>query len=238
MDRKSSDRTIHCANRLLAAMRSEDFTRLLPFLKVVELAPRSILGEPGDKIRRVYFPHSAVICLMAVMEESGISETATIGPEGMVGFEVLLGRDTAVNPTRVQVAGSASSIGVRELRAAVGESTTLRTLFLRYIGAFLVQVTQSVACNSLHRLDERCCRWLLMAHDRAGRDRFTLTQDFRAEMLGVHRPTVTIVARTLQAAGLIRYSRGMLTIVDRKGLEDATCECYAISAKAYDEVFF
>jgi CRP-like cAMP-binding protein len=218
-------------------MRSEDFARLAPSLNVVELAPRSILVEPGEKIRRVYFPHSTVICLMAVMEESGVSETATIGPEGMAGFEVLLGRDAAMNRTLVQVSGTASSVGVRELREAVNESATLRMLLLRYIGAFLVQVTQSVACNSLHKLEERCCRWLLMAHDRAGRDSFSLTQEFLAEMLGVHRPTVTIVARTLQSAGLIRYSRGMLTIVDRKGLEDATCECYAIARQAYEEIF-
>jgi CRP-like cAMP-binding protein len=237
MDMKSSERAAHRANRLLAAMRSDDLSRLLPHLQIVEFAPRTILVEPGEKIRRVYFPHSAVICLMAVMEESGIAETATIGPEGMAGFEVLLGRDTAMNRMLVQVSGSASAVSVRELRAVAGESLAFRTLLLRYIGGFLVQVTQSVACNSLHRLDERCCRWLLMAHDRAGRDSFSLTQEFLAEMLGVHRPTVTIVARTLQAAGLIRYSRGKLTIVDRKGLEDATCECYAITRKAYDDIF-
>jgi CRP-like cAMP-binding protein len=177
-----------------------------------------------------------VICLVAVMRGGGVAETATIGSEGLAGLEALLGRTTAINRMLVQVAGEASRIRARTLLTATNESVALRALLLRYLGAFLTQVTQSVACNSLHKLEERCCRWLLMAHDRAQRDSFKLTQDFIAEMLGVHRPTVTVVARELQAAGLIRYSRGMLTITDRKGLERATCECYSIVQSAYGEI--
>ncbi len=189
--------TSHRANGLLAAMAEGDFARLRPHLDVVELEPRMTLSEAGERIKHLYFPHSAVICRMAVMRESEIAETATIGPEGVAGFEALLGPSTAMNRMVVQVSGTASRIPVRELAAAVRDSPSLQALLLRYVGAFLVQVTQSVACNSLHKLDARCCRWLLMAHDRARRDSFNLTQEFMAEMLGVHRPTVTNVARGL-----------------------------------------
>lgn len=202
----------------------------------MQLKPRTVLAEVGEPIGYVYFPHTAVICLMAVMRENGAVETATIGPEGVVGFEMLWGA-TAINRTIVQVSGEATRIRLRDMATAVRESSTLRAVLLRYIGAFLVQVTQSVACNGLHKLEERCCRWLLMAHDRAQRDSFPITQDYLAEMLGVHRPTITVVARALQAAGLIRYSRGVLTIVDRRGLQASACECYAIVRRAYDEAF-
>lgn len=237
MQSKITDRSLHRSNRLLGAMRSDDFARLLPHLHIEEFAPRTVLVEPGERIRRVHFPHTAVICLLAVMRESGIAETATIGHEGMSGFEFLVGRDASMARALVQVSGTVSSISVRDLRNAVNESANLRNLLLRYVGAFLVQVTQSVACNSLHKLEERFCRWLLMAHDRAGRDSFTLTQEFLAEMLGVHRPTVTLVARTLQSAGLVKYSRGHMTIMDRKGLEEATCECYFVAKEAYEAIF-
>jgi len=227
----------HSANRLLAATSASDFLILKPSLELVPLELRTVLVDVGEPIRHVYFPHSAVICLMAVMGEQEIAETATVGPEGAVGVEVLLGKPTAMHRTLVQIPGAASRIGVREFSAAIQESGSFRALLLRYMGAFLLQVSQSVACNSLHKLEERCSRWLLMAHDRAHRDEFQLTQEFLADMLGVHRPTVTIVARTLQAAGLIKYNRGRLTIVDRRGLEESACECYGIVKRAYEEIY-
>jgi len=227
----------HRHNRLLAAVGTAELDRLAPHLEVVDLAPRTVLVDVGERIKHVYFPHSAVICLMAVMQESGVAEAATIGSEGMAGTEALLGTATAANRMLVQVSGAASRIASRHLAGAIHDNAKLRTVLLRYTGAFIVQLTQSVACNSLHKLEERCCRWLLMAHDRAHRDHFEITQEFMAEMLGVHRPTVTIVARTLQKAGLIRYSRGVLTILDRKGLEASACECYGIVRRAHDEIF-
>jgi CRP-like cAMP-binding protein len=226
----------HRANRLLATLSPQDARLLMPHVELVDCEHRTILMDAGERIARVYFPHSAVICLVAVMRESGIAETATIGPEGLVGLEVLLGGERATSRTLVQVPGVASVIPARMLRKAMEESPSLRALLLRYVGAFLVQVSQSVACNSLHKVEERCCRWLLMAHDRVGRDSFPLTQEFMADLLGVHRPTVTIVARTLQAAGLIRYSRGVITIVDRRGLEQSACECYGIVRQAFEEI--
>jgi CRP-like cAMP-binding protein len=234
---RGTDDDLHRSNSLLSALSASDFAKLRPHLSTVDLKHRAILSDAGERIRYLYFPHTAVICLMAVMRDSGIAETATIGPEGMVGFEILLGRATALNRVLVQVPGAASRISSRHVIDATNESASLRSLVLKYVGALFVQTTQSVACNSLHKLEERCSRWLLMAHDRAKRDRFNLTQDFLAEMLGVHRPTVTLVARTLQAAGVIDYSRGVVTILDRDGLEACACECYGIVRHAYEETF-
>lgn len=235
MDRKSAD-TAHRSNSLLNALSGSDFAKLKPHLSIVDLEHRAILADVGDRIRYAYFPHSAVICLMAVMQDTRVAETATIGLEGMVGFEILLHRPNASNRSLVQVPGAASRISSRQLTDAMHESTSLQSLLFKYVGALFIHTTQSGACNSLHKLEERCCRWLLMAHDRAGRDRFDLTQDFLAEMLGVHRPTVTIVARALQAAGLINYSRGVVTILDRTGLEQSACECYGVVKQAYAEL--
>jgi CRP-like cAMP-binding protein len=236
MDRKSAD-TAHRSNSLLGALSGSDFAKLRPHLSIVDLKHRTILADVGDRLRYAYFPHTAVISLMAVMQDTRVAETAAIGPEGMVGFEILLHRPSATNRSLVQVPGLASRISSKHLADVMTGSTSLQSLLLKYLGALFIHTTQSVACNSLHKLEERCCRWLLMAHDGARRDRFDLTQDFLAEMLGVHRPTVTIVARTLQAARLINYSRGVVTILDRTGLERSACECYGIVKQAYAGLF-
>ncbi len=226
----------HRASRLLAAMPDDAFAQLAPHLEVVPLTAREILFDAAAPLQCVYFPHSGVICLMAALRD-GVAETAAIGSEGFVGFEAVLGGDRAANRALVQVPGSASRIRVATLHAAMQASPPIRELLLRYVRFFLVQALQSVACNGLHAVEERCAKWLLMAHDRAGHtDSFNLTQEFLAEMLGVHRPSVTVVARTLQNAGLIRYSRGVIVITDRKGLEEAACECYAVVRRALEEI--
>ncbi len=228
--------SVHLGNRLLAALPDRVFASLEPHLEVFALTPREILFEAGAPLRHVYFPHSGIICLMAGVRD-GVAETAAIGAEGLTGFEVALGSETALNRALVQLAGSSSRISMEALRRQMEAWPQLRELFLSYIRFFLVQTLQSVACNTLHTVDERCAKWLLMAHDRAGHeDTFNLTQEFLAEMLGVHRPSVTIVARTLQNAGLIRYSRGVITITDRKGLEEAACECYSIVRRALEQL--
>ncbi len=225
----------HRANELLSALPKAEFARLAGDLDFVRLTPRTILAEPGTPLKHAYFPHAGVICLMAVLRK-GVAETATIGPEGFIGFEALLGGQAESQRILVQVGGPASRISMRKLLAAAEASPLLRNFLLSYVRYLLVQVLQSVACNGLHPMDKRCARWLLMAHDRARADTFGLTHAFFAEMLGVHRPNVTVVARRLQNAGLIRYSRGQITIVNRKGLEQASCECYAIVRKAHDRM--
>ncbi len=216
-------------------MPARERARLAAHMELVTLRPRSVLSEAGARLRYAYFPHGGVICLMAAMRK-GIAETATIGAEGFIGFEALLGGSTASQRVLVQVGGTASRLPMAVLQTAVRRNRRLERLLLGYVRFFLVQVLQSVACNGLHSVRQRSARWLLMAHDRAGSDTFGLTHQFLAEMLGIHRPSVTLVARALQKAGLIRYSRGTIAIVDRKGLEKAACECYAIVRKALDEI--
>jgi len=226
----------HRANRLLARIQPAGFARLAPHLEVVPLAPREILVETGAPLRQVYFPHSGVICLMASMR-GGVAEMATVGREGFVGFEAVLGGQAAASRALVQIAGSASRVSVPALRAAMDRSPAIRDLLLRYVRFFLIQALQSVACNTLHDVDARCAQWLLRAQDRGGEEEtLHLTQEFLAEMLGVQRPSVTLVARSLQKAGLIGYSRGVIAITNRKGLEDAACECYGIVRRALDEI--
>jgi CRP-like cAMP-binding protein len=224
----------HRANRLIAEMSDDLQARLHPHLEIVPLTPRTVLAESGSQLRYAYFPHAGVICLMAALRKGG-TETATIGPEGFVGFEALLGSYSASQRVLVQVGGVASRLPIEILNGLARESAPLRELLLGYVRYFLIQVLQSVACNGLHSVRERCARWLLMAHDRAGTDSFQLTQEFLAELLGIQRPSVTIVARKLQDAGLIRYSRGLIAIIDRQGLEGAACECYEMVRKAMNQ---
>jgi CRP-like cAMP-binding protein len=229
----------HRANRLIAAIPARQLAQLAPSLEVVPLTPRTVLVDSGAPLHHAYFPH--VICLMAAMRKGG-AETATVGPEGFIGFEALLGSRIASQRVLVQVEGSASRLPIQTLADAAQESASLRGLLLGYVRYFIIQVLQSVARNGLHSVQERFARWLLMAHgwllmahDRAGTDSFRLTREFLADLLGIHRPSVTIVARTLQSAGLISYSRGLITITDRQGLEEATCECYDMVRQALNQ---
>lgn len=227
---------IHRANRLLATMGPREFSELLPDLEVVPLDNGQVLVDAGERITHAYFPHAGVIGLMAVMPRGGMVETATVGPEGFVFAEPMLDGDRAANRATVQVAGVASRIELRRLRAATEASPALRRLLLRAVHSLLVQALQSAACSSLHPVDERCARWLLTAHDCAASDTFRITQNALAEMLGVHRPSLTVAAQTLQSSGLISYSRGVVTITDRAGLERAACECYGVVRRAMSEM--
>jgi CRP-like cAMP-binding protein len=224
------------AGGLLAALPKSEFARLSPHLKTVKLHFKDVLTEAGEPVREAYFPHAAVVSLMAVMANGSSAEAATVGPEGFIGVGGLLGDDVALYRSIVQVAGEASRIDIAHLRAAHRQSGLVQDLLLRYIRAHLVQLSQSVVCNSLHTVEQRAARWLLMAHDRAKRDRFGLTHHFVSEMLGVRRATVSVVARKLQNAGLIRCGRQSIMITDRPGLEETACECYRIVRQAFDQL--
>jgi CRP-like cAMP-binding protein len=227
---------VHRANVLLAALNADDFGRLERHMRVVPLGHQQVLADAGGELDHAYFPHSGAISLMAAMREGGYAEITTVGPEGVIGLEGVLGANAMSSRILVQVAGVATRIPIRPLRAALEQSATFRATMYRYIRAQFIQVGQSVACNGLHSVEERFARWLLMAHDRARRDTFDLTQALLAEMLGVHRPSVTVVARMMQSAGLIRYSRGVITVTNRKGLEATSCECYGVVRRAYSEI--
>jgi CRP-like cAMP-binding protein len=183
----------HQDNRLIAAMPAGVRAQFGSHLEIVPLTPRTVLAEAGSSLRYAYFPHVGVICLMAALSKGAV-ETATVGPEGFVGFEVLLGSTTASQKGLVQVAGVASRVPIEVLAELARDSAPLRDLLRGYVRYFMIQVLQSVACNGLHSVRQRCARWLLMAHDRAGADGFHLTQEFLGELLGIQRPSVTIVA--------------------------------------------
>ncbi len=224
-------------NRLLAAMRPADFVALKPHLKDVPLIQGTMLQEQGERIEYVYFPHSGMISLVAVMKQGESIETATVGREGAVGAMSGLGPRQAFTRAVVQMPGFAAQISTLKLQSIAEQSQTLREIIVRYNELLLAQVQQSCACNALHEAEARLCRWLLQSRDRSDSDIVPITQEFLAQMLGVRRTTVTMVASGLQEAGLIRYQRGRIEIIDRKRLEERACECYHVVSREIDQYF-
>ena len=216
------------SNRLLAGLSATERRLIEPHLQPMTLRRGAVLFEPGDDVHTTYFPtHHAMVSLRLVTREGEAIEVATIGREGAVGGVVSAGEKPAFGQAVVQIGGGALAIATDRLDRIKRDSPAIGDLISRYADALLAQLMQSAACNALHSVDERCARWLLAAHDRAGDQSVPLTQEALAEMLGVQRTTVTVVSRRLQEAGLIRARRGMVEIVDRDGLERAACECYA-----------
>ncbi|MEI9963892.1 MAG: Crp/Fnr family transcriptional regulator [Caulobacteraceae bacterium] len=223
-------------NRLLRSLKGEDLKALSAGLQPVDLAKGDLLFDRGDMIDTVYFPHDSIISVMSVMRSGEAIETATIGREGAMGLRAAICPRPALSRVIVQVAGTASRIDAAALHEVWEVSPTLRDLVDRHTEALLGHVEQSVACNALHSVEARFCRWLLSCHDRIDTDRVSLTQEFLADMLGVQRTTVTVVARTLQASGFIRYSRGVVDILDRDALEAISCECYRAVRDTYERL--
>ena len=223
-------------NRLLAALPAEDMARLRPRLQPVEFSLRQIIQVPNEPITSVYFPENGWVSMMALLVEGNSAEVGIVGFDGMVGLPVLLGSDRSPNEAMVQAPGTLLRLDADAFREELDRSSALRTLLLRYALAFQVQVTQTAACNGNHALEQRLARWLLTAHDRVHGDEFPMTQEFLAIMLCVHRPGVTVAARLFQQAGLIRYSNGQMTIMDRAGLEAAACECHGVVAGEFQRL--
>jgi len=222
-------------NRLLGALPREELDQLVPLLESVPLVDGMPIYEPYQPIADVYFPISGVVSLVSEMAE-GTVEVGTIGREGMTGLPLVLHAETMPTRAFVQVPGHAYRIGGAELCTLMRVAPRVERLLYRYVLALFDQTAQHAACNRMHALEERCARWLLMTHDRVDGDVLPLKQQFLAEMLGVHRPAVTIAAGALQKAGIIRYTRGKVTVLDRSALEDASCECYAIIARRANEL--
>jgi CRP-like cAMP-binding protein len=223
-------------NRLLAALPGKDYDRLLPELDKVSLGVKDVLYEADRPITHVYFPLNGVMSLVVAMRDGLSVEVGTIGNEGMVGTPVFLGADKSPTQAFSQVPGEALRMKSGAFKKEMEREGPLHGLVQRYTQAMINQISQSVACNHLHSVEERMCRWLLMTHDRVDCDDFPLTQEFLALMLGVRRPSVTVVAGILQKAGLIRYHRGRITVLDRKRLEASACECYAVVKKEFDRL--
>jgi len=216
------------ANRLLAALPRRDYRRLAAGLEPVALNQGEVLFEAGEPIRAVYFPNGGLVSVLVPLGGEKVAEVAVVGREGMVGLPVFLGADAHPHRAIVQAPRSALRLPAEALRAAVRRSPALGERLLRYADAFLVQVSQSAVCNCLHPVPKRYCRWLLMAHDRVGSDRLPFTQKLLALMLTVRLASVSEATGSLERAGLIRYRRGELHILDRPGLEAAACGCYRL----------
>jgi CRP-like cAMP-binding protein len=223
-------------NRLLALLPRPEYNRLFPNPRPISLEFKHVLYEPEALIDFAYFPSNGVVSQVTVMEDGAIIELSTVGNEGMIGLPIALGIAESSSKAVVQVPVIGLRMPADTLRAETSRDSPLRRLLLRYAGTFLFQISQTVACNGLHSVQQRCCRWLLMTHDRVRGDEFPITHEFLAQMLGVRRPSVTEVLRPLQQDGLIDYRRGKMVILDRKGLEGASCECYRTVRREYDRI--
>jgi CRP-like cAMP-binding protein len=227
-------------NRLLAvlAVRAPaDAAWLASLREPVTLESGEVIAAAGEPFRHVYFPETAVLSLINRMADGAAVEVGTVGNEGIAGVAAFLEAEASANETIAQIPGAASRVPVAAFVAGAEQRPVLRRLLNRYTQAYLTQVAQTAACNRLHGIEARCARWLLMTHDRVDQaERFPLTQEFLAIMLGVRRVGVTLAAGALRDAGLIRYSRGAIHVIDREGLEAAACECYAIVRRQFDRL--
>lgn len=225
-------------NVLLAALAPEDYERLLPSLEVVQLTLKDVLHKPGEPVQHVYFPGGGGFCsILTVLQDGQMIEVATIGREGVVGVSAVLDGSRVPYLAMVQAEmDTCYRMTVTALRRETERHGTLYKLLATYSQALMGFVMQSTACNAAHSIEQRLARWLLHAQDRVGKDAFPLTQEFVAMMLGASRPTVTVVAGTLQKAGLINCRHGKVAIVDREQLEAASCECYAAATAVLEAV--
>ena len=220
-------------NRLLERLPEEDLQRLAPNLEPVHIPKAFLIYEAGESIRYVYFPTTAAISLLSLTNDGGIIEVGVVGHEGMAGISSILGVNRIPYRARTQVSGEALRMEASILREEFNRGGVLQGLLLRYVHALLSQISQSAVCNHYHNSEQRLCRWLLVMQDRVRSDVLSLTHELIAHMLGASRTNVTAIAQKLQEKGLIRYRWGQITIVDRRGLKAASCECYQVLSREF-----
>jgi CRP-like cAMP-binding protein len=218
--------SIHSSNQILATLTAADRDALLPHLRVVELPQEMVLFDAGKPVKAIYFPHFGIVSLVVDLASGDMIEAAMVGKDGVVGGSAALNGDLSLNKAVVQLTGRASVVDVDRVRALAESSVVFRTALMRHEQFVMAQAQQSAACNASHAVEARISRWLLRCRDLAGSDDIALTQEFLAEMMGVRRTSVSLVANTLQQAGLIKYRRGHIRVLDVEGLQDAACECY------------
>ncbi len=223
-------------NHLLAALAGQEWHRLQQLLEFVELPLKHVLYESGKTLSHVYFPTTAIISLLYVMENGASAEIAVVGNEGLVGISLFMGGGSTPSRAVVQSAGHGFRLKANALKDEFEKGGPLLHLLLRYTQALITQMAQTAVCNRHHSLDQQLCRWLLLSLDRLEGNELVMTQELIANMLGVRREGVTEGALKLQNAGLIRYSRGRINVLNRLGLEKRTCECYAVVKKEYDRL--
>jgi CRP-like cAMP-binding protein len=223
-------------NHLLAALPEEDYARLLPHLELVPLPLGHVLHESGMQMRHIYFPTTSIVSLLYVMEDGASAEIAIVGNEGIVGVALFMGGESTTSRAVVQSAGHAYRMKGQLLKDEFYHAGPMQRLLLRYTQALLTQMAQTAVCNRHHSLDQQFCRWLLLSLDRLASSELVMTQELIANMLGVRREGVTEAAGNVQRAGLIKYSRGHITVIDRAGLEARACECYEVVRKEFDRL--
>jgi CRP-like cAMP-binding protein len=223
-------------NHLLAALPEPEWQRWLPELEPVEMPLSQVLYESGAPSNHVYFPTTAIVSLLYVLQNGSSAEIAVIGNEGLVGISSFMGGDSTLSRAVVQSAGQGFRMKAETLKREFARSAPVLHVMLRYTQALLTQMAQTAVCNRHHSLNQQLCRWLLLSLDRLQGEELVMTQELIANMLGVRREGVTEAALKLQKTGLIRYSRGHITVLDRPGLEKLTCECYAVVKKEYDRL--
>jgi len=223
-------------NRLLAALPVEDFDRLLPWLTPVAMPLGEVIYESGVQLNHVYFPTDCIVSMIYTMLDGASAEIAVVGNEGMVGIALFMGGGTTPSRALVQSAGHALRLDGNTLKREFDRGGAMQHLLLRYTQALITQMSQTAVCNRHHSVEQQLCRWLLLSLDRLPSNELSMTQELIANMLGVRREGVTEAAGKLQAAGLIHYNRGRITVLDRPGLELQACECYAVVKKEFDRL--
>ena len=223
-------------NHLLAALPAVEFDRINPHLQPVSLKLGEVLHEAGDKMNYVYFPTTAIMSLLYIMENGSTAEIGVVGNDGVLGLELFMGGETTTNRAIVQSAGDAFKMDARSLMAEFTLGGKFHNLLLRYTQALITQISQTAVCNRLHPIDQQLCRWLLLSHDRLDSDKLVMTHDLISNMLGVRREGVTTAAIKLAGRGFIKNVRGTITVLDRLGLEKAVCECYEVVNNEYNRL--
>jgi CRP-like cAMP-binding protein len=223
-------------NHLLRALPAAEWERILPRLELVEMPLGEVLYESGTQLRHVYFPTDSIVSLLYVMKDGSSAEIAVVGNEGMVGVALFMGGETTPSRALVQSAGHAYRLKGQVLKDEFIRATALQHLLLRYTQALLTQMAQTAVCNRHHSVDQQLCRWLLLSMDRLPTNKLSMTQELIANMLGVRREGVTEAAGKLQKVGLITYSRGHITVLDRPRLERQACECYQVVKTEFDRL--
>lgn len=223
-------------NYLLASLPQKELARVVSHLEPVDLPLGKVLYESGDKLSHAYFPTTAIVSLLYIMENGGTAEIGVVGNDGILGIALFMGGNTQPNRAIIQSQGKAFKISAKDLLAEFSLGAKFQNILLRYTQALMTQISQTAVCNRLHTVEEQLCRWLLLSHDRLNSDKLVMTHDLISNMLGVRREGVTLAAQKLVARKLIKSVRGTMTIIDRQGLENAVCECYKVVNDEYNRL--
>ena len=223
-------------NYLLAALPKKEFDGIKSKLKIVSLELGQSLYEFGEKMEYAYFPTTAIISMLYIMENGATAEIGIVGNDGLLGITLFTGGDSTTNRAIVQSAGNAFRMNPMDLKEEFAKGRVFQKLLLRYTQALITQISQTAVCNRLHPIEQHLCRWLLLSHDRLQTDKLIMTHDLISNMLGVRREGVTLAAQKLAKRNLIENQRGTITVIDRQGLENSVCECYAVVSKEYNRL--